>query len=292
MDQPLVWMNGTFLEYASAKVSVEDRGFLFSDGIYEVIRGVDGRFFAFEQHLQRMHRSLRAIEIDAPVADAEIRSIAEELLLRSGESSASLYIQITRGTAPRTHAFPIEVHPTTLVLLRRFNPYSEISYQEGVRAITVTDDRWQRCDIKTIGLLPNVLAKERAKRAKATEAILIRDGIVTEGASSNVFILAAGHLITPPADHRILRGVTRDVILNLAAARQIPVMERPLTKTELYQAEEVFLTSTTMEVLPVIEMDHTRVGSGRPGSVTQSLLQDYRNLMHAPPTAVVPAPAN
>lgn len=278
MEQPLVWMNGSFLDYKSAKVSVEDRGFQFSDGVYEVVRAFNGRFFAFDQHLERLHRSLRSVEIQIPWSDQELKSAGEKLLADCHEADATLYLQITRGTAPRSHTFSTIITPTIVMMVRGLTTLAPEVYSTGVGVITLNDERWLRCDIKSIGLLANVLARDRARRANVTECIFVRDGLITEGSSSNVFMVRNGELATPLSDHRILRGVTRDCVLSLARERKLNVAERNISFLEIKEASEVFLTSTTLEVLPVIKIDHSSVGSETVGDVTKSLMEDYRRL--------------
>jgi len=279
MDQPLVWMNGALVEYDSAKISIEDRGFQFSDGIYEVVRAVEGRYFAFQPHLDRMRLSLKSVEIEVSMSDSDFRSVADTLLAQSHEREVTLYIQITRGTAPRSHVIPRNTTPTLIMILRPFHRMDETVYTNGVKVITVEDQRWLRCDVKTTGLLANGLARERARRANADDAIFVRDGWVTEGTSTNVFMVQNGEVITPMADHRILRGITRDVVLSLARERALKTMEREIGLGEFKQAGEAFFTSTTMEVLPVVEIDQTPVGSGKVGLVTRLLRESYQNVL-------------
>ncbi|MGB7623229.1 MAG: D-amino acid aminotransferase [Terriglobia bacterium] len=280
MNQPLVWMNGQFVEYESARVPIEDRGFQFSDGIYEVVRAVEGHFFGFQPHMERMRRSLHSVEIEVSMSDSEFRGIADRMLADSHERDATLYLQITRGTAPRSHAIPKNISPTIIMVLRSFHPVEGVVYAKGIKVITVEDERWLRCDIKLTGLVANVLAREKARRAQVEDAIFVRNGNVTEGTSTNVFAISNDELVTPLADHRILRGVTRDAVLSLARGKNLKNAERDLEVRELKAASEVFLTSTTMEVLPVVEIDHLPIGSGTVGPLTRLLMEAYRKSLH------------
>lgn len=276
MNKTLVWMNGSYVNYNDARISIEDRGFQFSDGIYEVIRAFGGRFFAFDEHLQRLRRSLQSVEINVSLTDKDFRTIADQLLVDSGNKDVTLYIQITRGTAPRSHLLSKNISPTIIFVLRAFQAAPEELYSQGVRVITLKDERWLRCDIKTTGLLANVLARERAQRAGAQDAIFVRDGWVTEGTSTNVFVVRDHALTTPVADHRILKGVTRDIVLSLARQSKMSTAESDVSLGEVLKADEVFLTSTTMDVLPVVRIDRQTVGDGKVGPLTQQLLSQYR----------------
>lgn len=275
----LVWLNGNFVSFEEARVSVEDRGFQFADGIYEVVRVYGGKPFTFQEHLKRLRQSASLIELDLKIEDSTLKEIGMELISRSALKEAELYIQITRGVAPRTHFFPQGISPTVLLSIRPVRPLPEEAQEKGVSAITHLDERWGRCNIKSISLLPNVLAKEKARRSGAYEAILIRDNIITEGASSNVFLFLEGALYTPPADWRILRGITRDLILNLAQGEGIPSKEEEVRMDKLYQAEEVFITSTAIEILPVVEIDKRKIGKGQPGTIQRLLYQRFKQFV-------------
>jgi D-alanine transaminase len=280
MNKTMVWLNGDFIEYQDAKVSVEDRGFQFSDGVYEVLRAVNGRYFAFEEHMTRLRRSLESVEIEISLKDNDFLRIGEKLLQESGCVDFVLYIQVTRGAAPRQHGFPRDpAIPTVVVMGRPHKSLPGGCSTEGVETITLKDERWLRCDIKSIGLLANVLARNRASRANAFEAILIRENAVSEGSSSNVFLVKDGTLCTPKADYRILRGVTRDYVLKLAGEEGIAADERDISLIELRGAEEVFLTSTTLEVMPVVKIDQSPVAGGKVGNVTRRLMKRYHRLL-------------
>lgn len=272
----LVWLNGTITPYGEARVALEDRGFVFADGVYEVIRAYDGRPFALQAHLDRLRRSAAGIEIDLPQADAELRAIIGDLLAQSGAREAEIYMQLTRGVARRNHPFPEGVPPTLVVGVRSLRELPDSLWETGVTAITVDDERWARCDLKTIGLLPNVLAKQKAQRRNAFEALFVRQGCLTEGSSTNVLLVREGRLISPLADNRILPGVTRAEVLRLAREAGIPVEERDVLADELSRAHEVFLASTRLEVMPVVAVDGREVGAGRPGPITAQLLAALR----------------
>ncbi len=276
-DRGLVWLNGQFLDFAAARVSVEDRGFQFGDGVYETIRVYAGTPFAIEQHIERLSRSAAAVELELPMTGGEFAAVVEELIARSGLREAEVYIQVTRGAAPRAHPFPTDVPPTVVMTVRPVRPIPRRFRERGIVVKTFPDERWARCDIKTICLLPNVLAVERARRAGADEALFVRDGLVTEGTSSNVFIVHQGEIVTPPADHRILAGVTRGLILEIARACGYRTHEREIPLPELKAASEVFITSTVKEVLAVIRVDETVIGNGEPGVVFRRLYDVYRS---------------
>lgn len=267
----LVWINGTVTPYGEGRIALEDRGFVFGDGVYEVIRAYDATPFALQAHLERLRRSAGGIEIDLPQSDAELRGIIGDLLRQTGSKDAEIYMQLTRGVARRNHPFPEGVPPTLVIGVRDLRPLPDDLWDQGVTAITVDDERWVRCDLKTIGLLPNVLAKQKAQRKGAFEAFFIRQGFLTEGSSTNVGLVRDGKVITPIADNRILPGVTRAEVLRLAAAAGVTVEERDVSVEELARAHEVFLMSTRLEVMPVVMVDARPVGDGCPGPVTSKL---------------------
>ena len=281
----VVYLDGAFLPRAEARVSVDDRGFLFGDGAYEVTRAVDGRLFEDGGHRRRLARTLEGLRIElAPAALAGLDAVALRLLrendLLAGE--ATIYLQVTRGVAvPRTHHFPpAGTRPTVYVAASRFVP-PEALRARGASVILVPDIRWARCDLKTVNLLPNALAKQRAVEAGADEALFVRDGVVLEGAHTNAFAVLDGVLRTAPATNYILPGITRDVVLALAPSLGIPVREYPLLVEELPRASELFVTSTTSDVLPVVRVDGAPVGDGAPGPVARRLLDALRARMRA-----------
>ena len=267
----LVYLGGEFVPRGRAAVSIDDRGFLFGDAVYEVIRVVRGRFIEPERHLRRLARSLREVGLPAPALD--LLGVATDLIRRNdlGGREATVYAQVSRGAAPRQHAFPPSgTAPTVLVTAMPFVPRTDLS-AGGVAVVTLPDVRWSRCDIKSVNLLPNVLAAQRAAEAGAFEAILVRDGVVTEATRSNVLAVVGGVVRTHPTGPLILPGVTREVVLELASAAGIPVREEELGADELFAAEEVLLTGTTADVTPVVTVDGRAVGEGRPGPVGRRL---------------------
>jgi D-alanine transaminase len=271
----LVYLNGEFVSREQAAVPVEDRGFLFGDGVYEVIRAVNGRFFTAHEHLARMEEGLAAIGMRLPggMTRQGVLEIAERLLRENSltEGHATIYLQVTRGAAPRTHFFPSPpVEPTLYLTAAPFTVPEEV-VARGVSAITAPDVRWSRCNLKTLNLLANVLAKQSAVEQGATEAIFVRDGVITEGASTNVFVVVDGKIRTFPVCNYILSGVTRGVVIELAAELGIPLIERPVRVEEISRAEEIFLTGTTTDVLAVVEVDGLQVGTGRPGAISTAL---------------------
>ena len=269
------FLNGRFLPLAEATVSIEDRGFQFGDGVYEVIRTYRGRPFKLDAHLARLDRSAQAIDLRQPYPfDRWVEYVTEGLRLGAFRET-KIYVQITRGTAPRDHAYAADLQPTVLMTFRELQPLNAIVQSTGVAAMTMKDIRWGRCDIKSINLLANVLARQQAKKHGVFESILVRDGQVTEGAVSNVFIVQDGKLITAPEGGWILSGVTRQVVLELARHEGLTVQERYCSEQELLGATEVFLTGTTVEVLGVVHIDGKQIGTGQPGPLTRSLAKRF-----------------
>lgn len=269
-----VYLNGAFVPYEEARLPVEDRGTLFGDGVYEVIRVYGGRPFTMKAHMERLVRSAREIRLPA-VDAARLEQAGLELIERNTIDDGTLYVQVSRGVAPRNHLFPEGVDPTVFMVARAL-PRAEKSVREaGVACITVPDIRWLRCDIKSICLLPNVLAKQQAKEAGAFEAIFVRDGVLTEGTSSNLFGVRNGALVTHPAGEHILEGITRRLVIRLAALEGIPVEEESLTEDGLDSLDELFLSGTTTEVRPIVTVDGRPIGSGRPGDVTRRIQAQY-----------------
>jgi len=267
---PVAYVGGQFVPLAEARVSVLDRGFLFADGVYEVIPAYQGRPFGMREHLQRLARSLRELQIQNPHTDAEWTDLVARLMRENAPSAGAtdllVYLQVTRGAPERrAHPFPPGTPPTVIGMCHALPSPGESALRDGVGAITRPDIRWSRCDIKSIALLPNVLAAQAAREQNCNEVILHRDGRVTEGGSSNVFAVLGTSVVTPSKGPEILSGVTRDILLELLRAAKIPVQERRLTLTELRSAEEVWLTSSTREVLPVTRLDGEPVGSRKPG---------------------------
>lgn len=276
-----VFLNGRLVPYRRAVVPVEDRGFIFGDGIYEVIRCYRGRPFRFDDHLRRLERYARALGLPLPYTRAQLKRAVHRTLRANalGRAEASMYIQVTRGAAPRAHAFPSHARPTVLMIARPvLRRPREALRARGAAAITLPDTRSGLADMKTLNLLPNVLAKQRAVARGAYEAIFVHDGLVTEGASTNVFIVRRGQVLTPPAKGEILAGVTRAVALRLARALRLPVRERRLTLRQVRNADEIFITASITEILPIVRLDGKRVGTGQPGPITQRLWSSFQSL--------------
>jgi D-alanine transaminase len=275
----VAFINGTFVPLAEAKVSIEDRGFQFGDGVYEVIRTYKGHPFSLDAHLARLDRSAAALELTQPYSRAEWMRYVLEGVKRAAYSEAKIYIQITRGVAPRDHAYSDDAAPTVVMTVREFHPLDRSVQATGVDAMTTEDIRWGRCDIKSVNLLANVLARQQVKQARVFEAILVNEGLVTEGAVSNVMVVQGGTVVTAPEGPRILSGVTRAIVLDLALKGGLPIQERFVSQADLYKADEVFLTGTTVEVLAVIRIDGKIIGDGRPGLITQRLAASFTSLV-------------
>lgn len=276
------YLNGVFLPLDQAQVSVLDRGFLFGDGVYEVIPVYGGKLFRLGHHLRRLQNSLDAVRIGNPFSDDGWESLLAQLVARNEGRDQTVYLQVTRGVAPRRdHAFPVDSRPTVFAMCTPCLVSRDIDNEPGVSAITLADIRWQHCDVKAITLLPNILLRQQAIDADTAEAILLKDGYAIEGAASNVFIVADGTLKTPPNSAALLPGVTRDLILELAKGNGIPCKETDVTVVELAGADEIWLTSSTREISPVIRLDDRPVGDGRPGPLWKRMIRLYQNYKEA-----------
>jgi len=273
---PTVYLNGDFLPLDEARVSVLDRGFLFGDGVYEVIPVYSRRPFRLHEHLQRLQHSLDGIRLANPHSEAEWVTLVQRLAAEAEWPDQGIYLQVTRGPAPRDHAFPAEVRPTVFLMPMPLKPPAPALVASGVCAITATDDRWLHCDVKAISLLANVLLRQLSVDAGCAETILIRDGRLTEGSTSNVFIVSGGVILTPPKSQLMLPGVTYDVVLELARKHDLPHAVREISEAELRAADEIWLTSTPKEVLAVTTLDGRPVGDGRPGPVFRRMHAAYQ----------------
>lgn len=261
-----VYLNGAFLPQAEAKVSVMDRGFLFGDGVYEVIPVYSRRPFRLAEHLGRLGASLAGIRLADPHSAAEWTALVARIVAESPAEDQSVYLQVSRGPmAVRNHAFPKEVKPTVFLMSEPLLPPPAEYRQQGIAAVTAADNRWLRCDLKVTSLLANCLLRQLAVDAGCAETVLLRDGFLTEGAASNIFPVKDGVLLAPPKNHLMLPGITYDVVLELAAAHGLPAEVRPVSEAELRGADELWLTSSTKEVLPIVRLDGRPVGDGRPG---------------------------
>jgi D-alanine transaminase len=274
---PLVLLNGEMLPLSEARISVMDRGFLFGDGVYEVIPAYGGRLFRLHQHLERLDNSLRAIRLDNPMTHAQWAATLERLVGQFSESELGVYVQISRGPGgKRDHVIPDRVHPTVFAMVAPIDPPDAKLAEQGTSAVTLDDIRWQLCSIKATTLLANVLLRQQAKDRRAFEAILVRNGLVTEGAATNVFIVVEGRVLTPPKGPLLLPGITRDLVLELLDDAGIPCSEAPITRGQLTEAEEIWLTSSTKEVVPVTRLDGRLVGTGSPGPLWRRAVELYR----------------
>jgi D-alanine transaminase len=268
-----VYLNGDYLPLADAKISVMDRGFLFGDGVYEVIPAYQGRLFRFEDHIDRLNNSLLEIRLELQKSLDEWLAIFQPLL--DGSKDEYIYLQITRGYAPkRDHGFPESVLPTVFAMCSEIKPFA--GRVTGMKAITLQDTRWQKCHVKATSLLAHVLLRQEALDQDGAEAILFRNGYVSEGAASNVFVVIDGELITPPNSHELLPGITRDVVLELAEVNQIVCREDIIAVEALQNASEVWVTSSIREIVPVIELDGQVIGNGRPGPLFQKMDQLFQ----------------
>lgn len=277
----LSFFDGEFINPNEKKVSIEDRGYQFGDGIYEAVRVYNGHCFALERHLERYRRSMRELHIPITYMDEELRAIHEDLISKSKIKNGSIYSQITRGTAPRVHYFPEKVVPHLSMTIRESAVKND--WQEnGIHAVLAEDIRWLRCDIKTINLLGNVLAKQQAHEKGDQEAVLFRTetNLITEGSSSNLFIVKDGIIWTHPINNFILKGVTRSILLEKCAPQLgITVVEKAFSPQFALSADEMFITSTSLEVTPVVSLEGKLIGSGSPGEVSQKLLKAYHKLV-------------
>jgi D-alanine transaminase len=271
-----VHVNGAYLAEEEAKISVFDRGFLFADGVYEVTSVLEGKLIDFAAHLRRLHRSLTELEMQPPVTDAALEDVHRELMRRNGLREGLIYLQVTRGTADRDFAYPDDARPS-LVVFTQAKPLADTAAaRNGIRVITVPDIRWGRRDIKTVQLLAPSMCKMAARKAGCDDAWLVEDGHVTEGTSSNAYIVTAdGTLVTRGLSERILHGITRAAVLAYAREAQVGVEERPFTVDEARDAQEAFITAASAFVTPVVEIDGAQIGDGRPGPVTRRLRELY-----------------
>ncbi|MEN8761252.1 MAG: D-amino acid aminotransferase [Thiogranum sp.] len=279
---PTVYLNGKFVPIEDALIPVTDRGFLFGDGVYEVIPAYGGRLFRLSHHLQRLQNSLNGIRLDNPHSDGEWKAILNTLLehnrgLGGADNDQSVYLQVTRGSAAkRDHSFPENVIPTVFATSNAIADPDPAVIEQGVAAITLDDIRWQHCDIKAVTLLANVLLRQQAVDQNAAEAILIRNGSVIEGSSSNVFVIEAGNILTPAKGPQMLPGITRDLVLELAEQHRLPCRETDISEDSLREADEIWITSSTREIIPVTVLDGTAVGQGSPGPLWKTMIEFYR----------------
>lgn len=273
----IAYLNGKFLPLAEAHISPMDRGFLFGDGVYEVIPVYQGKAFRVAQHLQRFAYSMNAIFLSVPLRAQDWEQLISELIQLNGSGDQVIYLQCTRGAAPmRDQAIPVEIHPTVFAYSSPLLTKSFTELSAGVSAITVPDTRWQHCNIKAITLLPNILLRQQALMAGVQEAILIREGYAMESTAANLFVVRDGKIITPPLSNNILGGITRDLVLEIAEKFQQTYSEMNISETMLHNADEIWLTSASREITPVIQLDNKSVGNGRAGSVWKKMIGYYQ----------------
>jgi D-alanine transaminase len=273
----IVYLNGEFMRLEEARVPVLDRGFIFGDGVYEVIPVYSKHPFRLQEHLARFKRSHDAIRLAYPMSDAEWTRLVNELVGRNAGDDQSIYIQVTRGVARRDHAFPKDTKPTIFAMSNPLVTPARETVESGVHAITTIDYRWLKCDVKSTSLLGNCLLRQAAADAGALEVVMFRDGFLTEGSSSNVFVVKNGVLLAPPKNHLVLPGITYDVVLELAQANGVPHEVRPVSEAEVRDADEIWVTSSTKEVLAVTTLDERAVGGGDPGPVFKRMHQLYQD---------------
>ncbi len=273
----LVYLNGDYLPLEEARIPIMDRGFLFGDAVYEVIPAYHAQLFRLDEHLQRLNNSLQAIGMENPLTSNEWRTILQRLVGQQPESDQSVYLQVTRGIyAKRDHCFPEQTKATVLAMCSPFGHPGSSTNIEGISAVTLDDIRWRYCNIKTTALLANVLLRQRAVESNAAEAILIRNGHATEGAASNLFIVTDGLIITPPKSQDLLPGITRDVVLELAEQSGLIYQERDISEQLLKSADEIWLTSSTREIMPVIRLNEQAIGNGEPGPIWHKIYLLYQ----------------
>ncbi|TSA15896.1 MAG: D-amino acid aminotransferase [Betaproteobacteria bacterium] len=286
----MIYLNGEWMPIEKAMVPVLDRGFIFGDGVYEVIPCYSGHPFRLREHLTRLQSSLDGVRIDNPYSLARWDELVREMVVKNPMDDQYVYLQVTRGVAPRDHAFPKGAKPTVFIMSNPLTTPPQEQRERGVAAVSAADNRWLRCDIKSVSLLANCLLRQVAVDASAAEVVLLRDGRLTEGSASNIFLVRNGVIITPPKTNFILPGITYDVVIELARANRLPLEIRQVSETEVRDADELWLTSSTKEVLSISTLDGIPVGhgsaAGKPGPVAaqmHQLYQDYkRTVMRAP----------
>lgn len=274
-NELMVYLNGELVPHAEAKISVEDRGFNFADGIYEVVRIVGGNAFRIEAHLDRFEGGARALEIELPLTRDGVHEAVREVAGANGVREGTVYVQLTRGVAPRSHAFPEGARPTLVMIARPFDGPPAEKLEKGVAVVTAPDLRWGYCEVKTIGLLPNVIAYQHARSEGCTEAIMVRDGIVTEGAHTSAFCVLGGTVYTHPVDN-ILPSITRKFLIEAMRSDGISVEEVGVPLEEFRGADETFIVGTTTEVMPVVRIDGEQVSTGVPGDLTRQGMALYK----------------
>ena len=276
----ITYINNKFIDHNKAKISVDDRGFLFADSVYELISVLNKKIIDLDQHLNRLKVSLRKVKIKYKLSKKKFEETINKLIKLNSIFNGYIYIQITRGVAERKHEFPEKYHPTTIIFTKHLKINKDI-YEKGVKIITIPDIRWLRRDIKTTSLLPNVLSKQLAVEKNAFESWLIDDGNITEGSASNAWIIKNSNtIVTHPANNKILRGVTRDTIIKILKKNSFNIKEKPFNLIEAKNAKEAFLTSSTLSVLPVVKIDNYNISNGKPGDITKKITYLYNNYIN------------
>jgi len=274
------YFNGEFIPVEQLVIPIDERGHQFGDGVYEVIRVYDGKFFMLKEHIERLFKSAQAIRLQGDQSIEEIQQLIHAAVEKSGLADCDVYIQITRGVATRKHLFP-DVPVSISMTIRPMKPTSDAVREKGMKAIFHEDERWANCYIKSLNLLPNILAKQTAQDAGCYEAILVKDGFVTEGTSSNVYIISDNTIYTTPLSKHILAGITRMAVKELASSLGVPFVEKQVTTEELLQADEVFITSTTNEVMPIVNVDGKNIKDGSAGEMTLKLNEKLMELVQS-----------
>jgi len=275
----ICYLNGSYQPLDQAKVSVLDRGFIFGDGVYEVIPAYAGHLFRLQQHLQRLDNSLKAIKLANPLSNSEWQNMLQQLVEKNQDQNngdQSIYLQLTRGVAKRDHSFPENTPATVFAMSNPLLAADMEKIQTGISAITLDDIRWRYCNVKTIALLPNILLKQEATEKHASEAILVREGQVSEGSASNLFIVSKGVIKTPAKSEQLLPGVTRDLIVELAQKNGLACEETSISEAELLSADEVWLSSSTKEIIPVTRLNEKTIGTGTAGPLWQKMITIYQ----------------
>ncbi|MFZ5632542.1 MAG: D-amino-acid transaminase [Bacillota bacterium] len=276
----LAYINGVFCSPGEKQVCIEDRGYQFGDGVYEVIRAYGGHPFQLQAHLDRLWASAGAVGISINKSQPEMAGLVREILDRSRISEAQVYIQVSRGVAPRQHGFPPGIEPVLVMTVRPVPEAPSLLWEQGAAVITYPEIRWRYCYIKTINLLPNAMAKSEAVKAGVQEALFVReDGTVTEGSSTNVFMIKDKTVQTHPANERILHGITRGVVINICNAEKLKVIEKEFNLDQLLTADEVFITGTNTEVMPIVKVNGRKIGEGIPGPITGLLYESYKKFV-------------
>ena len=282
-SESVVYINGEYLPQSQAKVSVLDRGFLFGDGVYEVIPVFGGKPLRQAEHLDRLQRSMDRVSMSNPLTRDEWNTIFQRLLQQNPGEDRSIYLQVTRGAAAvRDLSLFEDIQPTVFVMVNDIKPVDYAVLENGIEAITVEDFRWKACDIKSVSLIANVMIRLHANAMSVMDAVMVRDGLVTEGTASNIFVVHKGIVSTPPKSECLLPGITRDLVIELARANGLTVEEREINQTELHAADEIWLTSSTREIAPVVKLDDHTIGNGVAGEYWKKIIgiyQDYKQAL-------------